>query len=325
MTTLDQHLGRRLAAARQLRGLTLEEAASEAFLDADRLALLESGGASPGFDEMRLLCLVYQVPMEDVVGGFEPNVRDRRILDEAAGTNGGNGNGDTAHGAAGTAQSMRTNGHGRFGIGDYTTVLPKTKTTTVEPPRPRSFLRIAAIVLGSVVLIGAVGVGTAVLWPNPPRDVMKTLSYRDAVLILVDSKETATRRELAAARVFGAVIAGVRALATTSLETGDLGNQTNASLVQLRELLESERRFAASDRAAVDRLPGSLLELVNNLKDKEKPAAQRQEAQGPVREGISLGILALKKVDTEPGLSPKLRTHLASYLRKLRKNLASRD
>jgi transcriptional regulator with XRE-family HTH domain len=319
MTTLVKQLGQRLAAARELRGLALEEAARNAFLDPNELTLVEAGQREPSFEQVAVLALLYRVSVDDLAGGYEPTRQPRPgTLDTAAG--GGDADEPRAEGEAGTAQALRTNGHAQHHANGNGRILLPTGRVDM-PPRP-SFLRIAALVLGIVVLGGAVGVGTAVLWPSPPRNATKTLSYRDAILILVDSKETPKRRELSAARVFGATVAGIRALKSLGHEAGPLADQARRNLNQLRSVLAGDRAFTVSDRADAYLVVDPPLELAQRLGDAKHPLKDRQETKSRLVEAVTLGILALKKADTEPVLPEEIRANVSGYLATLTRELA---
>ena len=75
-TALD-HVGQRLRHAREQRGLTLTEVASQTEISKSTLSRLENGQRRPSLELLLPLAQLYRVPIDDLVGA--PEVGDPRI------------------------------------------------------------------------------------------------------------------------------------------------------------------------------------------------------------------------------------------------------
>ena len=209
------------------------------------------------------------------------------------------------------------------GAGERTAAPTGDLGKDIEAPQPRFFLKAAVVVASAALLVAGIGIGRAMLWPSKPYST-RTLLYRDAILILVDTRETDDRRDLSAGRVFRAIITGIRALKRARDEGGELEQHSRQILRELRELLPSKSVFVPLRHTElVLDFDEPILELAGQLKDNQLPPADMLKTQRELAKQIRLGVLSLKNVDAQPGLFRSLRANLSAYLRTLRRELAN--
>ncbi len=193
----------------------------------------------------------------------------------------------------------------------------------IEAPQARYLMKAAAVVVGILLLVAA-GVGTGIIpWPERagPWVTPRTLTYRDAILIVVDPGEETAVRYDAVGRILPRTLAGIRGLREIHEAEGTLRASANSILQTLLTTVKGSDVSEDWDVSRVHALKHAVQESLEFIKDPSNPMSDRQRRQKELGAQLQLGVLALRETLSQEPVE-RLEKSLRDSLEHIRRALS---